>query len=140
MSFYMDAHTKTMMVFIEGLRTSGRSLSELTTDTSSYQHFWTVYTPSSSASRGGPPSAGATADFASVLRKEIEELKEKNRRQQSEYDKKLDQVRKAGQGGGRGGNQTLPTNDRKQRSRSRPGDRGNRGNGDGKGKGKDRRR
>ena len=147
MQFYMDAHAKMMTVFIEGIRTDGKTLEDLTADTSSYQHFWTVYTPSSSgSSRGGPPAAGATADIARELRREIDDLKNKAKRQQADCDRKLAQVRSANESRGSRDGQ----GDRRYRSRSRPADRPGNGNGNGnrdnkgnkggKGKGKDRRR
>ena len=140
MQFYLDAHAKMMTVFIEGIRTSGKTLEDLTADTSSYQHFWTVYSPGSSgSSRGGPPAAGATADISRELKREIDELKNKNKKQQSDFDRKLEQVRASNDA--RGGRDRQE--DRRYRSRSRQserrGDKGKGGKG-GKGNKGDRRR
>ena len=129
LGFYVEAYAKTMQVFVEGIRTAGRTLSDLVADTSSYQHFWTVYTPTS-ASRAAGLRAGATADVSRDLAGEVARLQERLRRQQSDFDRRLAQTsanaadprgpgRGSNGGGGGGGNSSGG-------SGGRPGSAGNR--------------
>ena len=99
LDFYKEAYNKTMQVFVEGVRTGNKSLKELTTETSAYQHFFTVYTPpgapsgSGSSGHGHQVAPGATADVTKDLQSEINRLNAEMRERQSRHDRQLQSAR-----------------------------------------------